>query len=610
MQQTKDSLIHDHNLAAAAFNAQDYSSFFRNIRPAIERLSQLLIFDIMGDEEKALDLINGDASITKGRTGYDYCEYPANFKPTGKALPQLFLNVFFCTHPDVYASKVDENKKRLRQALNSYSSELCRYYSVASQIGAHAGKTLLNVEKQAIGCAAFITGLIDFLISNKTVSQTTASFLQTLEGFSFKEPFDASQFEEEKNRLIRENQQKELALAEALKLQAETELREATQQQAIEELKARIAGLEAHNNELQNEIDSAKMSPVSQQSPAEVEESEGNGGWDVAEESMDDDQIDLIETTDDKSMLVAGCAGSGKSVIAMHKAEQLHKAGHDVILIAFTKSLKNFMRECSRRPGFRFYYHYIWEQDDRPAADYIIVDEIQDFTRAEVGAFILAAKKHFLFFGDTAQSIYRQYGKNTMDMEEISIMTGLPILKLYNNYRLPRPVAKITQNYVGVNVDEYKDKVYKNKETELPHFVHFDSEQAQLLALYKLLNDNSHRTIGILLPSNEDVLRVAQYLKDNNVGFEFKYNSEDEQHNNVYNLDFQSIVPKIMTYHSAKGLQFELVILPFYKGASDTEARKTLYVAMTRTMQSLYVFYSSPTPPPPLDVPQHLYLKE
>ena len=38
---------------------------------------------------------------------------------------------------------------------------------------------------------------------------------------------------------------------------------------------------------------------------------------------MDDDQLDLIDHTINSSMLVSGCAGSGKSVIAMHKAAQI-----------------------------------------------------------------------------------------------------------------------------------------------------------------------------------------------------------------------------------------------------------------------------------------------
>ena len=92
--------------------------------------------------------------------------------------------------------------------------------------------------------------------------------------------------------------------------------------------------------------------------------------------------------------------------------------------------------------------------------------------------------------------------------------------------------------------------------------------------------------------------------------FEFKYNSDTEYGKSINLLNFRTLLPKLMTYHSAKGLQFDLVILPFYNGATDDEARKTLYVAMTRTMHSLYVLYSAVTIPNPLNIPSHLYLKE
>ena len=48
--------------------------------------------------------------------------------------------------------------------------------------------------------------------------------------------------------------------------------------------------------------------------------------FNVETESMDEDQLDLIEDNIDKSMIVAGCAGSGKSVIAMYKAQQILEA--------------------------------------------------------------------------------------------------------------------------------------------------------------------------------------------------------------------------------------------------------------------------------------------
>ena len=113
--------------------------------------------------------------------------------------------------------------------------------------------------------------------------------------------------------------------------------------------------------------------------------------------------------------------------------------------------------------------------------------------------------------------------------------------------------------------------------------------------------------------NNNKDLSLAEFIYLNNLihARVFKYNKGYNDFDYVDNLDFNTLLPKILTYHSAKGLQFDMVILPLYNGASDDESRKALYVAMTRTMHSLYVLYSTQTLLPPLDkVPSHLYLKE
>lgn len=646
MEQTKESLKHGYNLAVKSFNDADYRSFFLNIRPAIELLSQYLIFDFMDNEEKALDLINGDASISWRRedSTYSYSEYPPNIKPTGRIFPDLFPKVYYYKHRDVTTSKFDDQKKRLRRGLDSCSAELCRYYSIASEIGSHAGRTNMDIAIQARGCAAFFMGFMDYLKSNRVVSGEAIKFLDGFEVFSFGEEDNIAEYQGQIESLIKDSEEKAAALLTAQKMQLEAEQSKLLAEQRTAEIEERNKELEEQIKQLQEIINSQPVVIDSHQEdtedPAdEIEENDisdkvepeerpespsdktgfhsfraiiqGVNDWDVTEESMDDDQLDLIEYTDDKSMLVAGCAGSGKSVIAMHKAEQLYKDGKDVILIAYTRSLSRFMRNGKSDSSFRFYHHYLWKYKLKmPKADYIIVDEIQDFTKEEIQEFISAARMHFLFFGDTAQSIYRQYGKQTMTIAQIAQMTGLNTLQLFNNYRLPRPVAKITQNYVGVDVQEYKEKVYQNKEIELPHFVHLNSEQEQIDTLLKLVKDNEGRSIGILLPNNPEVIRVSQEFSNNNVDCEFKYNKGDNDFDYVDNLNFKTTLPKIMTYHSAKGLQFDMVILPLYNGANDDESRKALYVAMTRTMHTLYVLYSTQTLLPPLNIPSHLYLKE
>ena len=646
MEQIKNDLQHVYDLSVESFNKKEYSAFFRNIRPGIEYLSQFLIYDFLGNEEEAEDLINGDTSITKSRddNSYSISSYPANFKPTGRVFCELFPKAYFCKHRDVTSRYANEEKKRIKRGLDSCSAEMCRYYSIASEMGSHAGRSAMDVEVQARGCAAFFMGFLDYISSNRIASNAAIAFLGKFEKFVFGDVDNTSDYQIQIDNLIKESEEKDAALLTAQKMQLEAEQSKLLAEQRTTEVELRNRELEDQIKRLQELLnnqtviidshdENADEEGINDMEAVDATGSESTGGtysgrinsshnfrrilqgandWDVTEETMDDDQLDLIEYTDDKSMLVAGCAGSGKSVIAMHKAEQLHKKGQDVILIAYTRSLSRFMKNGKVDSSFRFFHHHLWKYKLKmPKADYIIVDEIQDFTREEIQEFINATRKHFLFFGDTAQSIYRQYGKQTMTIAQIAAMTGLNTLQLFNNYRLPRPVAKITQDYVGVDVQEYKEKVYQNKETELPHLIHFDNEQKQIEALLRLVKDNVGRNIGILLPNNPEVIRISQEFMDNDVECEFKYNKGDNDFDYVDNLDFNTVLPKILTYHSAKGLQFDMVILPMYNGANDDESRKALYVAMTRTMHSLFVLYSTQSLLPPLDrVPSHLYLKE
>ena len=43
----------------------------------------------------------------------------------------------------------------------------------------------------------------------------------------------------------------------------------------------------------------------------------------VKESMLDDYQMDLLDRTLDRSLVVSGCAGSGKSVIALQKAKRI-----------------------------------------------------------------------------------------------------------------------------------------------------------------------------------------------------------------------------------------------------------------------------------------------
>ena len=395
---------------------------------------------------------------------------------------------------------------------------------------------------------------------------------------------------------------------------AEEKQKVATLQDQVSDLQNQLATLKAGKAEQQTH--QTHQTPVEPPAPTSPVKKRRFGmkervlkEFNVQENSLDGEQLELIERELTSSMIVTGCAGSGKSVIAMYKAKQIIENGGDVILIAYTKSLYKYMQqgEPLTNDNHHFYYHWQWEKAGRPAADYIIVDEVQDFSREEIEQFIHAARKCFFFFGDTAQSIYSGI-KNTVSIKELAEMTGVKISCLNSNYRLPKPVAKITQRYVGIDANPYADSVYQSKETALPYIVAFKNDEAQIDAIVSLVEKKKMKSVGILVPNNELVLSTNRKLSERNFSCELKYNSELEK-DNIVTLDFKSSLPKLMTYHSAKGLQFETVFLPFYEGTTDNDARKALYVAMTRTYRYLYVFYKGDKLEYPLsEVPREYFL--
>lgn len=333
----------------------------------------------------------------------------------------------------------------------------------------------------------------------------------------------------------------------------------------------------------------------------------------VKESELDDIQQKVLDQTLDKSCIVTGCAGSGKSVIALQKAKRIqNERGNDYKIIVFTKALCDYMNGGRKQLGLnqQFYYHWHWKYRlNMASADYIIVDEIQDFTREEIQEFVGAAKKNFFFFGDTGQSIFTGL-KDTLPVESIrSMFPSSKEFPLYYNYRLPKPVARITQDYVGVDVDLYGDgSVYKSLENKKPHIIRYNSLSEQINAIARIIKSDSLTDVGILVPSNDMIIEISSMLNGERINHEIRYNDKEDWRQSKDTLDFTTTNPKLMTYHSAKGLQFETVFIPGVTEASEEGPRKALYVAMTRTYRDLYIMYNGFLPKPLSNVPKSLYL--
>ena len=84
----------------------------------------------------------------------------------------------------------------------------------------------------------------------------------------------------------------------------------------------------------------------------------------VKESELDDIQLRVLDQALDKSCIVTGCAGSGKSVLALQKAKRIqNEKGNDYKIIVYTKALCDFMNGGKNQLGLnqRFYYHEEWK---------------------------------------------------------------------------------------------------------------------------------------------------------------------------------------------------------------------------------------------------------
>lgn len=322
--------------------------------------------------------------------------------------------------------------------------------------------------------------------------------------------------------------------------------------------------------------------------------------WYLNQSEADDYQYDVMIQPIDKPIIVTGCAGSGKSVLALWKAKQIedYRKG-SCLYIIYTKALRQYMDSgvniLGVNPNTVLYYNE-WKSRKSPSADYIIVDEAQDFSRDEIFLFMRKARKAVFFYGDSAQQLYEfDPYRRPVDMEEIISITGYKEFPLFFNHRLPAPVAEVAK-YVNDQGGKKNDPLFvsrcTNKDGEKPRIIECSGIYDQYNTILPFIEKihQQYKKIGILFRHNKQVKKAYEYFRTHsNIDFDVKYSRGRD--NKVFEMDFKNDNPKLMTYHSAKGIQFSYVIIIDCKD-DDEDDVIPLYVAMTRTSKELIIMHS------------------
>jgi superfamily I DNA/RNA helicase len=217
--------------------------------------------------------------------------------------------------------------------------------------------------------------------------------------------------------------------------------------------------------------------------------------------------------------------------------------------------------------------------------EFVLVDEGQDLDSAAYGILRLSTK-HLTVFADTRQQIFEGGASITEIQENLSLTAQTATL--LPAYRNSPDVAKLASYfgsaYEGVNylaVERQKPCLYvaKDWEDEI-------NQLAEVLKERRLLN---HKC-GIIVPTNRDLHSVANGLKARGV----EVQKAVAVRRGGALPDFDSLVPMIASYHSAKGLTFDSVLLPKlvesnFKKVEGKRRQRLLLVGITRATRWVYL---------------------
>ncbi|WP_242923126.1 3'-5' exonuclease [Pontibacter liquoris] len=319
-----------------------------------------------------------------------------------------------------------------------------------------------------------------------------------------------------------------------------------------------------------------------------------------------------------ETIILTGCPGSGKTTVATHRAKILTETNsnskfryfiYPVLLKQYlTNVLKKEKIPESRVTSIMAWYYGNYRKfllkDNRVnenevvrhfsgtgmTYDNIIVDEAQDIWPEVLRNFPLISKR-ITFICDHAQEIMGNFSSkngNIRDLLKTDIeRAGYSVLvrHLATNFRNPESVYRFAKEFVRDMPTSDIERFNKAGGEPPLMIVMKDPNRFQQILINQVRN-NSGINIGILCTYASDVRKVSSILKRDGIEHTPYYNGipDEEKKSSLENI--KNVV--VTTFKSSKGLEFQLVIMPFvenYKG--DAETRREYYVGCTRAEERL-----------------------
>lgn len=330
-------------------------------------------------------------------------------------------------------------------------------------------------------------------------------------------------------------------------------------------------------------------------------------------------QKDILNAPYNK-IIVLSCAASGKTRLMTEKVRQLLRAGvnpKEIAVITFTNMAAGELRQrlgSDYKDGLfvgtiHALANYfllssgvstgkVLDNEDfdklfemvaaKPSCikpiEYLLLDEAQDTDELQF-KFLLEMINPSSFFlcGDARQSIYGFRGSRPDLLIKLSRQPDVHVYDMNENYRNGYNILNYAKKLIhptGLEDESIAMKSGNGAVAEIP----YDPE----IIVNKILETDEYKQWAILTRTNQEISTISKYLSKNNIPFD-TFKQGDLTKEELTSRMEQNTV-KILTVHSAKGLEWDNVIVIGMR-YRPMEERNVCYVAATRARETLIWMY-------------------
>ena len=358
--------------------------------------------------------------------------------------------------------------------------------------------------------------------------------------------------------------------------------------------------------------------------------------WMITEDKLGADQVEVIDEIGkitNKPIWIKGHAGSGKSVLLLHSLADyiVKKPNSSVCVVVFTRALVDLLEtglnQIPKLNGKSIpvltIYQLDWRIKNNSARyDAIFCDEVQDLP-IEFISLMKSSCENLIIAGDAEQSIYNRvpnWDQRPATSREIQ-NTIVPIeKKLGVIYRLTESVLMVLKKVFPTMLNDMPNIAKEDTEIKLYESNSDDNEQEIRFCWKEIKQTNTLRAseVSAVLISGHDAIVefVNSVLRIEGIEMWQRVNGRDGKPDyknlNKYLLgkgvpimyvgnNFGSLTEAdrdnkvvLMTYHSAKGLDFDYVYLPMANSAMyiHSNVDSLLLVALSRSKSGLFISYT------------------